>query len=96
MSDEPALERGRTDEALAVSGVLETRIFGADSRSEHEAIVLRDDEGRCYRLHVVGDHPFEQPTLRGLLGARVDAQGEWRNGVLRVTPGGIQAASDDG
>lgn len=54
------------------------------SRSERQAPVLLGEDGRTYLLHLIGENPFEQPTLRRLAGRRVSVSGNFRAGVVRV------------
>jgi len=51
--------------------------------------VLELEDGTYARLHVEGDNPFENSTLRALQGRRVRVSGTWRNGVVQSPPGGI-------
>jgi hypothetical protein len=80
----PASEASGT--VAQLSGTLAWKRVLAGSRSEHDAPVLVGDDGRSYRLLLVGENPFEQPTLRELVGRRLRVRGVWRNGVVRVTP----------
>ncbi len=86
---------GEHDQAV-VEGRVELRRLDAGSRSEREAPVVVDDSGVAVPVHVLGDNPFELPTLRALLGARVRARGSWRNETLRVEPEAIDVISHEG
>ncbi len=67
----------------AYEGVLRFTRVAEGSHSEHEGPALETLAGRV-RLYVEGDNPFENASLRAHAGARLSAEGTWRNGVLRV------------
>ena len=90
MRDETPTERGVTGTTIDLTGRIGRRTVLEGSRSEHPAPVLEDDGGRIYRLHLVGDNPFEQPGLSRLDGRRVSVHGVWRNGVVRVEADAVE------
>lgn len=67
-------------------GKVELRQLKAGSKSEHLGPVLVDASGGARPLHLKGENPFEEPTLRGLAGMRVSVRGRLRAGVLIVAP----------
>jgi hypothetical protein len=77
---------------LTVTGTLTLRPLAPGSHSERVGPVLVDDDGAEYPLHLVGESPFEEPTLSALEGRRLTVTGSWRNGVVRIAPDGIEVA----
>jgi hypothetical protein len=69
-----------------VEGVVFLHLVDAGSKSEHERPMVIDDVGAPHRVHVIGDNPFEEGSLRGLVGQRVRAEGTMRGETLRVSP----------
>jgi hypothetical protein len=56
-------------------GRVERRRIQVGSKSEHEALVLVDDDGSAWKLRRLGGHPFNDPTLATLEGRRVELSG---------------------
>jgi hypothetical protein len=82
---------------VRVEGVVTLVVVDAGSRSEHEAAVVRGADGATVRVHIVGDHPYEQPLLREHLGRRVRVEGTWRGATLRVDAAAVEVlAGEDG
>ena len=71
-------------EEVTLHGVITRMRIHDLSRSAHDAPLLVDADSHYHRLHLIGDNPFEQPTLAALEGKRVTVTGHLRNGVLRV------------
>ena len=90
-----APERGVTGAAVDVAGVLGLERVAEGSRSERAAPVVRAADGRGFPVHVVGDNPFEEPTLARLRGRAVAVRGVWANGVVRVQRDDLHALPDD-
>ncbi len=70
---------------MSIEGVLVERVFDAGTRAERRGFAVVDDAGVETPVHVVGDNPFESPTLRQLLGSRIATSGAMRGRTLRVT-----------
>ena len=94
--DEPTFERGNTGERISIRGVVTSAVASTGSHSEHLVPTLVDDDGRHYRLLLVGENPMEQPTLHALQGQPVSVAGTWRNGVVRVEATDLDANQDRG
>lgn len=82
--------RGRREQKAELEGVVVLALLAAGSKSEREGPALLLPDGRHVQVHVVDDTPFEEPTLRGLVGVHVRVKGKWRNGTLRVVPGAVE------
>jgi len=67
------------------SGVLALRLHYRGSRSERLQAFLDPDSGESIPVHVDGENPFEEPTLRGLLGSRVRLTGTMKRQTLVVS-----------
>lgn len=68
-----------------IEGTLVRRVFDAGTRAERRGFAIVEDGGAETPVHVIGDNPFESPTLRPLLGQRVCASGTMRGRTLRIT-----------
>lgn len=55
-------------------GTVVQKVFGAGSKSEHEAIYLETDGG-AYQLRRIGGNPFSDPELKKLIGKKITATG---------------------
>ncbi len=81
-----SFRRGDTGDAETVTGRVEEATVQAGSKSEHVAPVVFESPDAAVRVYVIGDNPFDDESLRELLGVRVRLTGTWRNGVVRVKP----------
>lgn len=79
-----------------IEGILAERVFDVGTRAERRGFAIVDDGGVEMPVHVVGDNPFESPTLRGLIGHRVVASGTMRGKTLRVGPDALHAVTASG
>jgi hypothetical protein len=66
--------------AQSVRGTIITRRFAVGSKSEKDGYILATDDGKDLWIELRGDNPFEQPTLRKLVGRRCQADGTFYNG----------------
>lgn len=66
------------------NGVVQRAIVNQGSKSEHNAIVLKTDQGDQLKLRVGGLNPFESRGLSHLVGSRVKTEGIVANGALFV------------
>ena len=80
--------RGAPGAHATLEGVVAIVPVAQGSHSEHLGPVLQTDAGDA-RVYVLGDNPFENASLRVLVGERVRLEGVWRNGVMRVEPGAL-------
>ncbi len=58
--------------------------FGADSKSEHQAVVLLTSCGSL-KLRRPGGNPFLDPELEQLVGREINCEGEIHQGQLFMT-----------
>lgn len=85
----PARRRGKTGEREQVDGLVSSLPVAAASKSEHDALGIETSAGEFLVVHVAGDTPFAEETLRAVIGQRVRLDGTWRNGTLRVDRAGL-------
>ena len=69
---------------MTFEGTVTSTTAAEGSKSERPAPLLVT-ESATHRLHVIGENPFEQPTLAALIGKRVRVTGELRDGVVRAS-----------
>jgi hypothetical protein len=60
---------------MIFTGTVTSRPFSPGSKSEHTAVVLQTERGE-YVLRRVGGNPFVDPVLEGLVGKRVQIDGD--------------------
>jgi hypothetical protein len=78
-----------------IEGRVELRRLDEGSRSDRVVPVIVDDTGAATPVFVMGDNPFELPTLQAYRGKRVRVRGTWRNQTLRVEPTAIEDVTKD-
>ncbi len=60
---------------VTVTGEVVSQITGRNSKSEHEAVVLKTGK-KDYILRRRGGNPFLDPEMKKLIGKRIQAKGE--------------------
>jgi hypothetical protein len=64
-------------------GKVVKRLYGAGSKSEHEAVML-DTGSELYRMRRRGGNPFRDPQLDALVGSTIECEGTLRDHMLIV------------
>lgn len=67
-----------------LEGVLERQVLNAGSKSEHTGCTI-DVNGATVPVVLVGENPFEQPTLTANVGRRVRLTGAMIGSSFRAT-----------
>jgi hypothetical protein len=65
-------------------GKVDKKLFGAGSKSEHDAIMLETTEG-AFVLRRVGGNPFSDPQVDQLLGKTIRCQAEKSDYTLTMS-----------
>ena len=65
-------------------GKVVRQVFSADSKSEHQAVVLLTPQG-ALKLRRPGGNPFRDAELEKLVGREIDCDGEIHQGQLLMT-----------
>jgi hypothetical protein len=65
-------------------GTVVADLFGAGTNSEHRGVFLRSEDGQRHLLRRRGGHAFQDETLEGLVGKRVEVEGEVVDYLLLV------------
>ncbi len=64
-------------------GKIEHKKVSPDSQSKtREWFLIVPDNGESKQIRLQGENPFEQPTLRGLVGKRCEASGVYHNDLF--------------
>ena len=79
---------------VTYSGVLALRLHYQGSKSERLQPFLDPDSGESISVHVDGENPFEEPTLRGLQGSRVRLTGTMKRQTLVLSAEDIVILDD--
>ena len=66
-------------------GTVTKNIFGKGSKSEHEALFIRTQDGKQYVLRRQGGNPFYDPELQELLGKTIRCTGSVSDYVLKIS-----------
>jgi hypothetical protein len=69
---------------MELRGMVTKALYGAGTKSEHEAVVLETPSGR-YRLRRAGGNPFADPELDRLVGREVVCTGTVHQGTLVIS-----------
>ena len=72
----------RADAPARWQGQVERRRLAPGSKSEHDAIVLVEDDGAVWKLRRLGGNPFRDPVLDALLGRRIEVEGRAEGSTL--------------
>jgi hypothetical protein len=80
---------------MTTTGLLSLHINNQGSRSERLQPCLEADGDEVLFLHVDGENPFEEPTLRDLLGRRVRLTGTIKRHTLVLSAEDIVILDDD-
>ena len=67
-------ETGTGNDDVTLTGTVIEKVFGAGSKSEHNAVYLQTADGD-YPLRRAGGNPFSDPELTRLIGEKVTATG---------------------
>lgn len=68
-----------------LTGVIDREVINKGSKSEHESIVLKTDNGMTIALKMKGANPFEiNGALKPLVGNRATITGDLANSALYV------------
>ncbi|HEY4111952.1 hypothetical protein [Puia sp.] len=59
---------------VELKGRVVMRKFAEGSKSEHDAVFLETD-GNSYHLRRLGGNPFDDPTLKAMVGKTISARG---------------------
>ena len=60
---------------MSYSGEVVKRVYGAGSKSHHDAIFLVTEDYGEYKLRRAGGNPFEDKVLENLVGMAIECQG---------------------
>jgi hypothetical protein len=82
------------ERATVIGRVARARVDGG-TKSDRLAPGLETAEGDFVVVHVASDTPFVEETLTALEGRRVQTEGVWRNGTLRVERTDLIVLSED-
>ena len=80
---------------LTLTGCLSLRTSSQGSKSERLQPCLRLKGGEVIFLHVDGENPFEEPTLRDLLGSQVQVTGKMKHHTLVLSPENLVILKDE-
>jgi hypothetical protein len=69
---------------MQFQGKVVRQLFGAGSKSQHQAVVLLTSQGPL-KLRRPGGNPFLDPELEKLVGREVACDGEIHQGQLLIT-----------
>ena len=88
------MTESETVDTTTAMGVLALHVHFQGSKSERLQPCLEPDGGEVMFLHVEGENPFEEPTLRDLLGSRVRVTGTMKRCTLVLSAGDIVILDD--
>ncbi len=89
------MTESETVDTTTAMGVLALHVHFPGSKSERLQPCLEPDGGEVIFLHVDGENPFEEPTLRDLLGSRVRVTGTMKRHTLVLSAEDIVILDDD-
>ena len=89
------MAESETVDTTTAMGVLALHVHFQGSKSERLQPCLEPDGGEVIFLHVDGENPFEEPTLRDLLGSRVQVTGTMKRHTLVLSADDIVILDDD-
>ena len=65
------------------TGTISMELDAVGSKSEREVAVLNASDTKI-RIFLVGDNPFSNQKVRGLVGKTIAAKGTWKQGTFRI------------
>ncbi len=89
------MTQGSSGSAMTITGCLSLQVNNPGSKAERLQPCLESDSGEVIFLHVDGENPFEEPTLRDLLGSRVRVTGTMKRRTLVLSAEDIVILDDD-
>ena len=84
-----------SNQEVTITGCLGLHINNQGSKSERLQPCLEPDSGEMIFLHVDGENPFEESTLRDLLGSRVRVTGTMKRHTLVLSAEDVVILDDD-
>lgn len=77
-------EKIKLSPKTSATGVLVFEKESENTRSEKIAPFIEKKDGSKIRIHIIGDNPFENQSLKNFQGQVISVSGTMRNGTLRV------------